>query len=214
MDLIKNIKEMCYSTRSSLVAWIVAVSIAVYLLKRNQNYDRWIAIFILTFTIIQLLEAGIWVTNPQNGVNTQNRTMTSLLFIALMCQPLVQSYLGYRSTGAPILLSLTYLYLFLVIYQIVRVAKAKGNIYSTVGPNGHLQWNINGEELMGNSVIGILYIMGLLIPLFFMKNGKGIPLITIGVLTLLWSLKQSGNREFGSLWCYTAVAYSLVALYI
>jgi hypothetical protein len=41
-----------------------------------------------------------------------------------------------------------------------------------------------------------------------------IPLIIIGISTMLWSLSKVSSREFGSYWCYISVLYSMVALLI
>ena len=203
---------MCFDTTSSLLAWSLAYSISWYLFNRNQNYDRWNAGFILCFTTIQLLEAGIW-SSPSKSING---LLTCLVLLVLASQPLMQSYLGYKSTGNTILLIMTFVVLAIFLWFTCRVATSKpGQFSSTPGANGHLIWkDTESSNIMLNTPITLAYLGGLLIPLLFMKNGKGLPLIGIGVATAIYSLYFAGPKEFGSYWCFTSVAYAVVALFV
>ena len=203
---------MCFNTTSSLTAWLFANTIAVYLFLRNQNYDRWNAIFIFTFTLIQLLEAGIW----RNLDNYWNSYLTATILIAILVQPLVQSYLGYKYTGAYPLLILTILLSIILVISILRIIFSNISHFITyVGKNGHLVWTDSTNPIfIGNNIILIIYLIGLLVPLLFMEQYKGWPLLIVAIITALWSWYNSKNNEFSSLWCYTAIIYSLVALFI
>lgn len=61
---------MCFSTKSSITSWTIALVASIYLYKRNGPGDKSIAIFTITFTLIQLLEAGLWMNQQQNVNST------------------------------------------------------------------------------------------------------------------------------------------------
>jgi hypothetical protein len=199
---------MCFNAPSSLIAWVVANSIAFYLWNRNRNYDRWNAAFIFTFTLIQLLEAGLWTTDKEH----MNQLLTSLIVLALLAQPLVQNYMGYKYTKQPVLWVFTIIYILLFIWGITKALSIE-NYKSYPGPNGHLVWERKDESHVLNPFT-LLYLIGLFIPLLFMKNYLGIPLVAIGLITFAYSWMRTGGKEFSSLWCFTAVAYAFIALFL
>jgi len=200
---------MCFSTRSSLIAWVISVVIAAYLWQRNKNNDRWNATFILSFSAVQLCEAGIWYEN--NGKSKITHIWLGLLLLALYSQPLVQTFNAWKKTQSQFLGLMTILFLVIFVYTLYRVFT--GEFYSTIGPNGHLVWNSKTKDFItgGFPIIGLLYLIGLFLGLLWILP-ESIPLITIGVLTFIWSMSQAPGGEFGSFWCYSAVAYSVTAL--
>jgi len=180
---------MCYSAPSSLLAWGFANAIAVYLWHRNRRYDRWNAAFIFTFTLIQLLEAGLWSSSSPNT----NQVLTGLMVVALLAQPLVQSYMGWRYTREGILRILTFVYLGLLIWGIYKVVSRPENFSSHVGPRGHLVWESKGEGHLLQPFTW-LYLAGLFIPLLYMGT-SGIPLIIIGIATFVYSWIKTRGQE-------------------
>jgi len=208
---------MCFDWQSSLTSWAISTGASWYLYKRNKNYDRWNAGFITCFSTIQLLEAGIWKTDPSKGVTENNELLTKLILVGLSAQPLVQTYGAYVFTQETVLWYATWVFVGFLIYSIWRILKAKpGDFYSTIGSKGHLVWHsTNGEkgkEGVFGTWSGVLYLLGIFIPLFFMKDYGGLPLMAIGILTAAYVLYIAGPGEFGSMWCYTAIFYSVVAL--
>lgn len=204
---------MCFDIQSSLTAWIIANSISFYLYHRNRNFDRWNAAFITTFSTMQLVEAGIWWN--MDGDNNMNSVLTKLVLLVLLAQPLVQSYMGYQFTQSSILFFISLIMLGVFIGGLFRIGSAKpGQFYTTTGPNGHLMWQDKKTlTFLGNVPLVILYFIGLLVPVMFM-GWKGVPLLTIGVLTILYSAYKTKSQEFGSYWCFTAIAYAMVALFL
>ena len=200
---------MCYSTRSSLTAWLVSVVIAAYLWKRNKRFDRWNSLFILSFSAVQLFEAGIWSSDSERCRNLY----LGLLLVALYSQPLAQTFGAWKTTGSIVLKRFIILYGFILLYTVYRIFTEK--FYSTVGPNGHLVWNSTGTDFItgGCKILGVLYLIGLFLGLLWALPNS-LPLIAIGAITFIWSLTQTSSGEFGSYWCYTAVAYSIVALLV
>ena len=207
---------MCFSIHVSIVAWTVVNAIAIYLWIRNRHYDRWNAVFIVTFSLIQLMEAGLW-RSIQIDNTTLNSVITSLIPLALVAQPLVQSMMGYWSTGSTILLSLGVLVSAIMIGTIIRIADTPLSAFgSTVGEHGHLIWNdfsLPNTSIVGGYFVGFVYLIGILIPLLWM-GWRGVPLLIVSLVTTGFSWYMAGSKEFGSYWCFTAVAYALVALFI
>lgn len=203
---------MCIDAKTSISAWLICIIIAVYLWHRNQNYDRWNALFIATFTLIQLLEAGIW-----SGYN--NQLLTEIILVALLLQPMVQTFASYYYTESIFMKYLIIVYAIILVYTIYRVITAQqGQFYSDRGPNGHMVWHDtrypNSFLAGGYSFIGVLYLIGLFVPLLFMKDYKWVPLIIVGLGTLFYSLYMTRNQEFSSVWCLSATLYALVAIFI
>ena len=192
---------MCYSAPVSIAAWILANTIALYLWFRNRNYDRWNALFIATFTLIQLVEAGLWANLCDVPMNV---LLTSFIVPLLLLQPLVQSSAGYYYTRQWFLLVLAVVFLVLLFGSAFHMSKTS----TTVGPHGHLAWTP-----WSSSLLTIIYVFGLFVPLFF--QGKlGYPLIAVVVLTILWAFIAARGKEFSSMWCFFAVLYAIVALFI
>lgn len=206
---------MCYSSQVSFTVWVVVLIVSALLLIRGRPNDKWNAMFILCFTIIQLLEGLIWSRMDRN-ITTGIATITAIILIALWSQPLVQTYMGYRTTGSKILYYGTILFVALLGYAIYRAVT--GNFTTIVGPNGHLVWiDKNNKSFLSSDktkFLTIFYLMGLLGPLLFMKGiWQKTALIGYGLATLLYSIyNYSNTEEMSSMWCFIACGYSLVAL--
>ena len=198
---------MCYSTESSMIAWIISVVIGVYLWYRNKMYDRWNAGFIWSFSMIQLWEAGIWNTTDKH----YQELFVKLIALTLASQPLMQTFGAWTSTDkkSRLLHILIGVYVFLFVYTLYEMLNK--NFWVTKGPNGHLVWNSSNGDLI-RGVPGILYLIGLFIGLLY-GIPNTVPLIAIGILTLVWSINRASTKEVASYWCYSAVAYSIVALF-
>ena len=198
---------MCFSAESSIIAWMISVIIACYLWYRNRNHDRWNAGFIITFSLVQLWEAGIW-----SGKNPS--IMLQLILVSLFAQPLIQTYGASTSyPNSKVLKTLIGVYLLLLVYALYRAMTEQ--FYATIGPHGHIVWNSQqGSFVTGEyPIIGILYLLGLFIGLFWALP-QSWSLITIGVLTFVFAQSRANTGEFNSYWCFTAVAYSVAALMV
>ena len=198
---------MCYSAPASFTALIISVGIAIWLWNRNRKYDRWNALFIISFAMIQLWEGLIWM-------GYDSSVMVSLILLTLLTQPLAQSYGGWKTLHNPSLEWMFYGYVMLLIYGFYLVS-TRGH-YSSVGKHGHLKWNsFTSEKRSGlfPGMIGIVYLIGLFLPLLFAWREMW-PLLIVGGLTAYYSMISSSSGEFGSKWCYFAVIYSITAIFI
>lgn len=210
---------MCFDVSSSLLAWSIIYSIGIYLYFRNQNADRWNAAFIMMFAIVQLLEAGLWTTLEDGKKPELNDLLTRLMLLTLISQPLIQSFMGYKYSKSELLGVMSWIFLGLLIWALVRVGfgRESGQFSSSPGPNGHLVWSDSkSPSFLGGWWVVVLYIIGLFVPLMFMySNGewKGAPFVVVGIVTAIFSILGSSKSEFSSYWCYTTVAYATVALF-
>ena len=208
---------MCYDIYSSISSWIVSNSIAIYIYRRNRRYDRWNAMFISIFSTVQLLEAGVWWTIKQGLPSISNMILTKFILLVLLMQPLVQTYFGAKETRSNLLNFMVYVYFGMLLWGFWRLGTApKGSFYTAPNANGNLVWHdTSSETFLGGDhpyLVTGLYLGGLIVPLLFQKDHRGLPLIAVGVGSLLYSMFIADKESFSSLWCYYAVIYSLVAL--
>lgn len=207
---------MCFSFESSIKSWFLALAGCLFLLafSKNKNLSIWISAFTLTFTQIQVLEAIIWKTLEANK-NADVSNIARYIPVLLWCQPFIQSIFGYIYTKNIFLLYLSFVYLFMIFMEL----NSSDTIKIQISKSGHLVWKRyrDGKPiyLLGdNMIVGLIYLFGLLAPLFFIDNEHFITkigLIGFGVMSLLYSFTY-GPDEFSSMWCYIAVNYILVAI--
>lgn len=211
---------MCFNATSSFSAWGISVAIAIFLFNRNKNYDRWNASFIAVFTFIQFLEGCLWTTKLDKD-NPYNEQLTKLILFFLILQPLTQTWFAYSYNKNSI-----WILIHLIIFFIILICTSKRiittNGFETIkGENGHLVWiDKNSNSFLG-SQFSAFYLTGLFWPLIYMKDMKWLPLVLVGLITFLYSASQTNcinnkkkNCEFSSHWCFTSVAYAVVALFL
>lgn len=204
---------MCYDWRSSLIAWGISFGIALYLFSRNEGDDRFYAAFIVCFSLIQLFEAMIWVGLERNVVWMVSLG-TLLVLVGLCTQPIVQTVGALATTSNKNLHGGYYMFTFVIFIVFMVIASnfvlERDTLRSSVGDQGHLVWRECG---VFGTPIAILYLLGLFVPLVIKGlSVKNLTLIFIGLATLIYSLKTTSGKEFGSFWCFTAVFYSIAAL--
>lgn len=196
---------MCFNKESSFFAWLVAFTIGIFLLQKGLY---WKAFFLLTFSLIQLLEAIIWFSIEKDNHNLNSNT-TRLVLLALWLQPIVNCvcafHFGQISFFKYILIGLLFVFLN-SLYRVFSYEKFK----SVVGPNNHLVWTSNAKHsFLGPEPSNLLYFVGLCLPIFYMQNNVG-PLIVMGT-TVTWSYYNYWTtREFSSMWCFSAASLAIV----
>ncbi len=204
---------MCWSPSVSFITWsVVLVAAGGLLLQPSSPDDKWVAIFALCFTLIQLLEGGIW-TSIDSRATAWIAGLTAVVLVALWSQPLVQTYLGWRTTGSAWLKYGTVVFLATFVYAIYRALTE--TFTTTVGPNGHLVWvsRDNRSFLSGGvPVLTVAYLAGLLVPLLFMKSTRlKYALLTYGLATLGYSMwNYTKTEEMSTMWCWLACGYVLI----
>lgn len=198
---------MCFSAPVSLATFIVESLISLYLWHRDRGYDRMNALFIFTFSLVQLWEGGIWLQGNSATV------AVPLILLSLWLQPLVQCYGAYYVTGSWIFQGFILLYVLTFIYALYRATSETFTVIT--GPHNHLIWNSEAhpESFLSGGIrlFTWFYLFGLLFPLIYTQQWL---LWGIGLFTLIYSFFTYGrSKEASSYWCYLGLAYALGALF-
>lgn len=216
---------MCWNKEVSIATYITVIVLVVILYRRNVGADRHLAIFSAIFVTIQLLEFFAWLS-IENEDRSLNDLVTRLILIFLWAQPLINSYMVFKGTTN--LRSKYFMLLAVVVFGFMFVAAVvtamRGSSFMTnKGPLCHLIWNrrddeddeyLKGAKFMGDhSIVEVLYLLGLFIPLLFIKPfKKGLALALLGAILAIIAKKRSTDDEFSSWWCWIAGVFTLGAL--
>lgn len=199
---------MCFNKESSFFTWLVAFIIGIVLLQKGAY---WKALFLLTFSLIQLLEAIIWFSIENKNYSLNSNT-TKLVLIALWLQPIVNCVCAFHFGHVGYFKYLLIGLLLVFLNSLYRIFSSE-HFESIVGPTGHLVWTSKRNKIY-NSFLGpepsnILYFVALCLPIFYMQNNIG-PLIVMGT-TVSWSYYNYWTtREFSSMWCFSAASLAIV----
>jgi len=214
---------MCWNKEISIVTFIVVIVIVIILYNRNLGADRHLAIFSVAVVIIQLLEFFAWLSIEKRKKN-MNQLVTRLILITLWSQPLINSYMAYRNVvkeEQPKILKETILLgcigLFSLMFLIALINASKGSFKTKPGSNCHLIWTRNNKikNFMSNDKYGgLIYLIGLFLPLLFIKPfKKGLSLVILGAILLAIARSMSSKKEFGSWWCWIAFVFVVAAYF-
>lgn len=227
---------MCWNEQVSFITFIIVVIVVIRILQTNPSHTiRWQCYFILAFITIQLLEGMLWIS-----IKTKNKKMnylvTGMVLIALWCQPLINCYFGARlGSMSPlqkkILLISALGFGAIVLYMIFRLLRGSETFKTVTSQSCHLKWTAQNKKtapypdsmdprnpsfMSDKPLLPILYMIGMFLPLFFMKEKRTkIVLLSIGVLTLGTSFYfNRKDGSMGSMWCLLAAFYALGVVYI
>jgi len=214
---------MCWNKEVSIVTYIIVIVLVIILYRRNKGSDRHIAIFSAVFVTIQLLEFFAWLSLEQEN-RKLNDLVTRLILIVLWAQPLVNTVMASTNSKSVVLIVGILIFTFLFFHSI-KMASNLGEFSTEKGPNCHLTWarTVDGEKKFSGDggfmsdikFGGVIYILGLFIPLLFIKPlSRGIKLATIGVIMIVASRVLSSRREYSSWWCWAAGVFTLAAIFI
>jgi len=208
-----------------MATYITVMVLVIILCIRNVGADRHLAVFSAVFVTIQLLEFFAWLSIEKKD-RRLNGLVTRLILIFLWAQPLANSYMALKgsSTNFSKYLMLLAVIVFGVLFLAALVtAFQESTIFKTVvGPRCHLVWKRKVKTSSGTKdtgfmsdhpLLGGIYILGLLLPLLFIKPfRKGLALAIVGYALLVISRKMSSKEEFSSWWCWIAGVFTVVAL--
>lgn len=229
---------MCYNFEVSIISWFscLLLSFAIFYFSSYLNFiDRlkyvWFGCFILTFTQIQVIEAIIWATKS----HYINNLATQMIFYALWCQPLInmigllinKSNIKNANKSELLLYRLCVIYyLFIMLYATFFMDTQY--FESTIGTNGHLVWNkcmgrdfcdyflsvIDTEIYSINAFIGFTYLFGLIVPPALSFTLEGYITTFYTCLSFTATKMLYSPEEYASMWCFSAIGYSLTCLSI
>lgn len=192
----------------------------IYLWYRNLQNDRPIALWIFTFSLMQLFEVFMWldITNKKGWNNLA--TKLSLPFILLQPFVLGLAILFYNNHYKN-----TYVKWFLYIITTITGLRALlAFIYifidnkqwlSIQGPNCHLIWYFikNMHKLPPLININHFGIFDILILLCMIPLKESIFYTIFGIITYYSSMYLYG-LEMGSMWCWIANLLGIYAIFI
>jgi len=211
---------MCWNAEISLLTFISSFLMCCYLWYRNLQNDRTIALWILSFSLMQLFEVFMWLDiNNKKGWNNI-ATKLSLPFILLQPFVLGLAILFYGNHYDN-----QYIKYFLYFITIITGLRAlSAFIYilfdeqkwiSKKGPNCHLIWyfieNMNKlPPLMNVNYFVIFYI---LLFLCMIPIKESLFYSIFGIVTYYSSMYLYG-LEMGSMWCWIANLLGIYAILI
>ena len=205
---------MCFNFQTSLVGWMIAQCMGIWLWVRNRANDRWNAIFLMTFSQVQLIEALIWWTRSSPTKN-YDWILGFILMLALWAQPLSQTLGAYFSTSTPILVPVIWMYGCLCISAIYLSLRSTFSFSES--PDHHLIWHrhhLDQEQpFLGPMPLPMIYFLGLFLGLFWMRPYTSmISLLVFGMISIEFLYLVSSPEAFSSMWCLICVAYGAVAI--
>ncbi len=210
---------MCINENVSLATFTICSLSCIYLFKRNNNNDRWIAVAFAYLGSMQLLEYLMWKDQECKGLN---QIATNIGFIHNILQPVISLLIAYYFTGGKIP---SYIYIIFVVYlatslpEIIRMKKSdQCSLPCNDGEVG-LSWKYTNTNYP--TYVWGVFCLALIAPFLSMKgNGKVYAGIIMGIYILahLISIKRcpanQGTPPNGSWWCVMAALVPLLAIKI
>lgn len=196
---------MCWNARVSLntFAFSAFVALLAYINRRHIDVDMRLVLFMLTFSLMQLAEAGVWtyLNDP-----AMNRFFTNVVVAVLMLELVAAGNLidtpkikyGYYA------LVLIWLTIFFAggIYKPLDVHSARAK-------NGHLQWIVNNRP----QPILFIYVPLLLLPFLIIIRRDPFPFVLgFGLFVISYITFKTGNTV-ASTWCWVANVLWIGILY-
>lgn len=212
---------MCWNAPVSLITFLTSVGMSIYLIKRGKGNDVPIAIFIIWFALMQLLECFMWLNMKSHQL------VGKLALLAILLQPTV--LLGSLYYFRPALYQQLWqkvTMLFIGGYSLLKACVAflaafidptisNQDWLSKKGPNCHLIWWFisHRKHLPTLADANYDYVLSLLVALLFIKPffNQGLVYFLLGFMGVLVTTVFFGN-ENGSLWCFLANLMGIFAI--
>lgn len=194
---------MCYSFEASVFAGLVSYISSFILLIRNQGYDRWLALFILSFSSIQWAEAALWKNLDNIPVN---QFITGWLIPIILASEGLTALLGanlYHDVNP-------YFWLLYIIIALSLIFHDSGSSTTKV-VDGSLSWGSLPEK--NNIGAYILFTLYLILPFYvYMEDNLNKIVMICGIIAILMYSIINKNKTIGSNWCFYANTMSVYAL--
>lgn len=196
---------MCGSIETSLTTFLVSsicMSI-VWFLKGEQNHIRYLVLFVMTFASMQLVDAALWHSLDNHGVNMM---ISKFLLPTVLIMEVIVSYYGavyfleYRNIYFEI-----FLWLYIMVFITIWVMRCK----HTSIFNGYLKWC--GSWSMGNISDRVLFLVMLLTPILLAYPNTPTKVALIGIISLAF-VRAVYDPAFGTKWCWLSNMVSVVAV--
>lgn len=181
---------MCWSATVSLNTYIVATFGTIFALANGAPVG--VVAWLHVFSMMQLAEFFIW----RNLHDLYwNRVFSWFGLLLLAIEPIASILLmtpGALQTG----MMLTYL----AYIAIMGIFYIPTQPYSSIAPNGHLQWNwVDSKRPLPLKIIWIIFFI---LPLFLSKHYFLGIATTISLIISIIAFRKGGT--WGSMWCWIA----------
>jgi hypothetical protein len=190
---------MCGTFEASAATGVASWAVAAGLWASGDRTQQWLAAFIATFSSMQFVDASIWATGDPTGALSRYAVLAVLL-----AEPWANLWGLHHATGIrlPAFEVLLAVWCVGLAIQWLRTCER-----TTVSADGRLQWcGLGAAVPMWVKVM--LFVM-LAVPLaYFPDPAMRWVLLAIGAGT--WALNVNDDA-FGTKWCWSANAVSLVA---
>ena len=210
---------MCVNEYVSMAVFIICTALCIYLYKRNNVNDRWIASLFLFVGTMQLLEFVMWMDQECNGAN---QLATDIAFWQNILQPIVAIIAAYVFTKGQIPIYIyipTIVYLFFSIPIIMNTKQPDKCTKTCEGSNVGLAWEYTNTKHL--NLVWLIFLIALVTPFFTMPE-NAIVYTAILIITYIISLFISKFRcantnvvpTSGSWWCLLAFTTPLAAVFV
>ena len=201
---------MCINKEVSITTFIVSLFVGIYLFFRNKKYDKWLAVFLLSFSSMQLIEYFLWILQENNLFKSNyDYFLVKFVIPLVLILELLSAYLGklwYQNNYKFNILNLlkkefkTSIFPYILIIYIAifiyhqYIAKFVG---SSVSKQGHLNWGSTYQhKKFWTYFNGLLFAFLLAYPFFGEINIVAIYLFATVLIALFYS------DNFASYWCF------------
>ena len=199
---------MCYNKETSILMYIIGVTLSIILYFTGDKYDKHIALAAFVTTQMQLAEFFMWYDEDcTKGINNI-ATYTAYIILITQASSIIIGAIIFKTTHIPnnILYAIFAMFMMAVFYAVssnIEISRKKCSKNKKDHP--HLIWDL--DLYYKNYVITtIFYYLIFLIFLFLKDFKKGIIVITILVL-LLDSIYNTTTyiRDYESILCLKTV---------
>jgi hypothetical protein len=191
---------MCWNKEVSLNTFLFSSFVFLLILYNNHytfykipDFNKfWICAFMAIVILMQLVEYFIW-RNIDNIF--YNKLFTLLAMLVIFCQP-ITTIMNITNDKTRQILLFSYLAL-MIPFGFINYNK---NIYSTISPNKHLNWNLINHENKFVKIITLMWLFFFLFPLLYQGHQLG---FLFGILTLVIIIYNYMNDDtIESMWCW------------
>lgn len=198
---------MCWNADVSLNTFLFAVFGAVF--GYINGFNRKLLLFFALFSCMQFYEYMIWKNINNREIN---RIWSIIGYIIIQLEPIAAINILDQSLIKTILFGIYTMY---IIAAILSVIFYKHNFTTTIGKNGHLQWNwLESPKIISKYIWIIIWFSAFFIPLLIygIKNKNYVPLI-VSLIIFLITISYYTYETYGTMWCWVSTALWLYVIY-
>lgn len=191
---------MCYSAESSIISFIIGAGSSIYLLHSKNNTNKYLGLFFLTVSMMQLLEFMMWIDQDCGLLNNIASRSIILILMSQIYSIFIGAYL-FKTTIIPdnvlkiILIPITIFYIY---FGFKNYFSLKMNWCSKSNENKSLQWaNMNDNRIN----YYLYYSVFIIAPFLFKEKWKGFLILIFGYISFILTRYKNGNTS-NSRWCY------------